>query len=117
MDLYAEILSTLKGDVRMKKPNYIVKIYADERYHLYLEGANQPCRFTKIMDYSEDMDHRFPLQKQFDGVWEDVGDISLREILLMPVNENPIYLSLKQRNKNYTVLEFVDRKQYYLKGG
>ena len=87
--------------------NYVVRIYRDECYHLYERGKPQAVPFREILREKGGR-KRYPLEKKYDADWERVGTISLRELLLLPPEINPIYFSLRKlRGKGYDWHKFV----------
>lgn len=92
---------------------FVVRIYKNETYHLHkVEGlfgeevSSNAVPFYNIV--SEPLDLAIPLQKKYNGVWEDVGEITLREILWLPEPDNSLFHSLRsKRGASYTWKEFV----------
>ena len=117
---YADLTKGLhiaKGD----KMDYILRIYANESYHLHPlkdgEIVSKAIPFRELLR-EPDPNRRFPLERKFppSHKWERVGDISLRELLMMPMINNSLFNSLQRsRGQDYTWKMFCEARDKKLK--
>jgi len=106
LELEKSLTSALKGEMM-----FTVKIHSNETYHLY-EGT-QSVPFREVLRLDNPIT-KFPLQKKYGKVWENVGEIRLRDLLLMTPDINPLFHSLQRSRANYRWSDFLDaRKKKY----
>ena len=107
------ICTSLKGT----QMDYIIRIYANESYHLHPvkdgEIVSKAIPFRELLR-EPNPNRRFPLERKFQPspIWERVGDISLRELLLLPIADNSLFRSLqKSRGDGYTWKMFCEARK------
>ena len=96
----------------------IIKIYANGSYHLFNRLKDpQAISMTEILkDCKGKYSKAYGLYRKFDADWEKVGTIRVRDLLLLPYGENPIYNSLRRlRGEGYTWSDFVASRKKKLK--